>query len=54
MASYVALGAVIYVIYGRANSRLAIGLGQRDADQDAGPGPMQAETHGIGAAKADI
>jgi len=48
LVSYIALGAAIYIAYGLHNSRLAQGLGQRDADQDAGPGSMQAELHGIG------
>ena len=48
LVSYIALGAVIYATYGYRNSRLAQGLGQRDSDQDAGPGPMQAEAHGLG------
>jgi APA family basic amino acid/polyamine antiporter len=48
LAGYIVLGAVIYLVYGLGHSRLAKGLGQRDSDQDAGPGPMQAEVHGIG------
>jgi APA family basic amino acid/polyamine antiporter len=48
LVSYVVLGTVIYLVYGLRHSRLAQGLGQRDADQEAGPGPMQAELHGIG------
>jgi APA family basic amino acid/polyamine antiporter len=48
LSGYVVLGAVIYVVYGYRNSRLAQGLGQRDSDQDAGPGPMQAEAGGVG------
>ncbi len=48
LVSYIALGATIYIAYGLGHSRLAQGLGQRDSDQDAGPGPMQAELHGIG------
>ena len=53
LVSYIALGAVIYATYGYRNSRLAQGLGQRDSDQDAGPGPMQAEVSGLGDGRAD-
>ena len=53
LVCYIALGAVIYITYGYRNSRLAQGLGQRVSDQDAGPGPMQAEVHGIGRDRAD-
>jgi APA family basic amino acid/polyamine antiporter len=48
LGSYITLGAIIYVVYGLRHSRLAQGLPQRDCDQDVGPGPMQAELHGIG------
>ena len=48
LVGYIVLGAAIYLGYGMRNSRLAQGLAQRDADQDAGPGPMQAEVHGLG------
>lgn len=48
LIGYIVLGAVIYVTYGMGHSRLAQGLGQRDSDQDAGPGPLQAELRGIG------
>jgi APA family basic amino acid/polyamine antiporter len=48
LVSYTVLGTAIYLAYGLRNSRLARGLPQRDSDQDAGPGPMQAELHGIG------
>jgi APA family basic amino acid/polyamine antiporter len=48
LAGYVVLGTVIYIVYGHGHSRLAKGLGQIDADQDAGPGPMQAGAHGVG------
>jgi hypothetical protein len=48
LVGYIVLGAVIYLVYGLHHSRLAKGLGQRDSDQDAGPGPMQAEVHGVG------
>ena len=46
LGSYIALGAVIYTVYGLRHSRLAQGLGQLDSE--AGVGPMQAELHGIG------
>jgi APA family basic amino acid/polyamine antiporter len=48
LGGYIVLGAIIYIVYGHGHSRLAKGLGQIDADQDAGPGPMQAEAHGVG------
>ena len=52
LGSYICLGAGIYLVYGLGHSRLAKGLGQRDSDQDAGPGPMQAEVHGVGKGRA--
>jgi APA family basic amino acid/polyamine antiporter len=53
LGGYVILGAAIYLGYGLSHSRLAKGLGQRDDDQAAGPGPLQAELHGIGHDRAD-
>jgi APA family basic amino acid/polyamine antiporter len=48
LSGYILLGAAIYAGYGYSNSRLGKGLGQIDADQDAGPGPEQAIAGGIG------
>jgi APA family basic amino acid/polyamine antiporter len=48
LIGYIIIGALIYTFYGLSNSRLAQGLSQRDSDQDAGPGPMQAEVSGVG------
>ncbi|RYF93796.1 MAG: amino acid permease [Caulobacteraceae bacterium] len=47
LTGYLSLGALIYIGYGFRNSRLGKGLRQID-DDGPGPGPMQAELHGIG------
>ncbi len=48
LGAYIVIGAVVYLAYGLRHSRLAQGLPQRDVDQAAGPGPLQAELHGVG------
>ena len=54
LSSYLGLGALIYIGYGYRNSRLGKGLRQIDDDDgpDAGPGPLQAELHGLGDPKS--
>ena len=47
LSGYAGVGALIYIFYGFWNSRLGKGLPQLE-DDNAGPGPMQAEVHGIG------
>jgi basic amino acid/polyamine antiporter, APA family len=47
LTGYLALGALIYILYGYRNSRLGQGLPQIDADQEAGTGPEQAIARGI-------
>ncbi len=45
LGSYLILGAVIYLLYGLANSRLSQGLDL--LDDDTLPGPMEAIAHGV-------
>ena len=47
LGGYLGIGALIYIFYGFWNSRLGKGLPQHE-DDSAGPGPMQAQAHGVG------